>query len=107
MPWVPSAGPRLCLGSTAGYQENQGHVCHELGGLSNDPDMGPLCSRGEQGLGVLCAGWLGPSVCPSSSLGSSFCREGDWWEARSLSSGATGYIPSNYVAPVDSIQAEE
>uniref|UniRef100_A0A8C5T402 Tyrosine-protein kinase n=1 Tax=Malurus cyaneus samueli TaxID=2593467 RepID=A0A8C5T402_9PASS len=30
--------------------------------------------------------------------------EGDWWEARSLSSGATGYIPSNYVAPVDSIQ---
>ncbi|NXU58559.1 YRK kinase, partial [Turnix velox] len=33
--------------------------------------------------------------------------EGDWWEARSLSSGAAGYIPSNYVAPVDSIQAEE
>ncbi|NXP00516.1 YRK kinase, partial [Certhia brachydactyla] len=33
--------------------------------------------------------------------------EGDWWEARSLSSGAMGYIPSNYVAPVDSIQAEE
>nr|XP_020668917.1 tyrosine-protein kinase Fyn-like [Pogona vitticeps] len=33
--------------------------------------------------------------------------EGDWWEARSLSTGATGYIPSNYVAPVDSIQAEE
>ncbi|XP_054658599.1 tyrosine-protein kinase Fgr isoform X3 [Grus americana] len=33
--------------------------------------------------------------------------EGDWWEARSLSSGSTGYIPSNYVAPVDSIQAEE
>lgn len=38
-----------------------------------------------------------------------FCvsSEGDWWEARSLSSGHTGYIPSNYVAPVDSIQAEE
>ncbi|XP_054994998.1 tyrosine-protein kinase Fgr [Sorex araneus] len=33
--------------------------------------------------------------------------EGDWWEARSLSSGETGFIPSNYVAPVDSIQAEE
>ncbi|KAL8220711.1 UNVERIFIED_CONTAM: hypothetical protein K2H54_053036 [Gekko kuhli] len=33
--------------------------------------------------------------------------EGDWWEARSLSTGTTGYIPSNYVAPVDSIQAEE
>lgn len=34
-------------------------------------------------------------------------REGDWWEARSLTTGGTGYIPSNYVAPVDSIQAEE
>ncbi|XP_051892252.1 tyrosine-protein kinase Fyn-like isoform X4 [Pristis pectinata] len=33
--------------------------------------------------------------------------EGDWWEARSLTTGRTGYIPSNYVAPVDSIQAEE
>nr|1AVZ_C Chain C, FYN TYROSINE KINASE [Homo sapiens]5ZAU_A Chain A, Tyrosine-protein kinase Fyn [Homo sapiens] len=26
--------------------------------------------------------------------------EGDWWEARSLTTGETGYIPSNYVAPV-------
>merc|ERR1719322_921646 len=25
--------------------------------------------------------------------------EGDWWEARSLASQKTGYIPSNYVAP--------
>lgn len=33
--------------------------------------------------------------------------EGDWWEARSLRSGKTGYVPSNYVAPTDSIQAEE
>ncbi|NXS67283.1 YRK kinase, partial [Pandion haliaetus] len=41
------------------------------------------------------------------TLCSCFPREGDWWEARSLSSGTTGYIPSNYVAPVDSIQAEE
>uniref|UniRef100_A0A8C4XBA6 Tyrosine-protein kinase n=1 Tax=Erpetoichthys calabaricus TaxID=27687 RepID=A0A8C4XBA6_ERPCA len=34
-------------------------------------------------------------------------REGDWWLARSLTTGNTGYIPSNYVAPSDSIQAEE
>ncbi|XP_062857834.1 tyrosine-protein kinase fynb isoform X2 [Trichomycterus rosablanca] len=33
--------------------------------------------------------------------------EGDWWEARSLTTGGSGYIPSNYVAPVDSIRAEE
>ncbi|KAJ8391311.1 hypothetical protein AAFF_G00090980 [Aldrovandia affinis] len=35
------------------------------------------------------------------------CREGDWWLARSLATGESGYIPSNYVAPSDSIQAEE
>ncbi|XP_038606203.1 proto-oncogene tyrosine-protein kinase Src isoform X2 [Tachyglossus aculeatus] len=34
-------------------------------------------------------------------------REGDWWLAHSLTSGETGYVPSNYVAPSDSIQAEE
>ncbi|XP_042605984.1 proto-oncogene tyrosine-protein kinase Src isoform X1 [Cyprinus carpio] len=34
-------------------------------------------------------------------------REGDWWLARSLTTGESGYIPSNYVAPSDSIQAEE
>ncbi|KAE8623959.1 hypothetical protein XENTR_v10005787 [Xenopus tropicalis] len=33
--------------------------------------------------------------------------EGDWWEARSLSSGNTGYIPSNYVAPMNSIQSKD
>nr|6EDF_A Chain A, FYN [Homo sapiens] len=27
--------------------------------------------------------------------------EGDWWEVRSLTTGETGYVPSNYVAPVD------
>lgn len=36
-----------------------------------------------------------------------FFSEGDWWDARSLTTGGSGYIPSNYVAPVDSIQAEE
>ncbi|XP_026857819.1 proto-oncogene tyrosine-protein kinase Src-like isoform X2 [Electrophorus electricus] len=33
--------------------------------------------------------------------------EGDWWLARSLTTEKTGYIPSNYVAPSDSIQAED
>lgn len=50
---------------------------------------------------------VGGSVLLSLHLLCFPSREGDWWEARSLSSGATGYIPSNYVAPVDSIQAEE
>lgn len=33
--------------------------------------------------------------------------DGDWWFARSLKSGKEGYIPSNYVAPVKSVQAQE
>ncbi|XP_061750104.1 tyrosine-protein kinase Fyn-like isoform X2 [Nerophis ophidion] len=33
--------------------------------------------------------------------------EEDWWDARSLTTGDSGYVPSNYVAPVDSIQAED
>lgn len=42
----------------------------------------------------------GCNICFSS-------REGDWWEACSINTGQKGYIPSNYVAPADSIQAEE
>lgn len=33
--------------------------------------------------------------------------DGDWWLARSLVTGREGYIPSNYVAPVKSVQAQE
>ena len=34
-------------------------------------------------------------------------QDGDWWQARSLVTGAEGYIPSNYVAPQSSMEAEE
>lgn len=33
--------------------------------------------------------------------------DGDWWLARSMLTGQEGYIPSNYVAPVESVQAKE
>ena len=33
--------------------------------------------------------------------------DGDWWQARSVKTGKTGYIPSNYVAKECSIQAQE
>ncbi len=32
--------------------------------------------------------------------------QGDWWFARSKTSKAEGYIPSNYVAKLKSIEAE-
>lgn len=34
-------------------------------------------------------------------------EEGDWWYARSRSTGKEGYIPSNYVAEWKSLDAEE
>nr|BAF02918.1 protein tyrosine kinase src [Monosiga ovata] len=33
--------------------------------------------------------------------------DGDWWQAEHLSNGKKGFIPSNYVAKVQSIQAED
>lgn len=33
--------------------------------------------------------------------------DGDWWYAESLSTGQRGYIPSTYVAPEKSYEAEE
>ncbi|KAF3824761.1 hypothetical protein GH733_010095, partial [Mirounga leonina] len=34
-------------------------------------------------------------------------ESGDWWKARSLATRKEGYIPSNYVARVDSLETEE
>ena len=36
-----------------------------------------------------------------------FCREGDWWRARSAKTGQQGYVPSNYIAPVGGLESEE
>ena len=33
--------------------------------------------------------------------------DGDWWQASLVGSNQTGYIPSNYVARAQSIEAEE
>ena len=33
--------------------------------------------------------------------------DGDWWQAKFPGTTKTGYIPSNYVAPLRSIEAEE
>ena len=33
--------------------------------------------------------------------------DGDWWQAKLHGTNSVGYIPSNYVARVQSIEAEE
>jgi fyn-related kinase len=34
-------------------------------------------------------------------------KDGDWWLARSVSSGVEGYVPSNYVAEETTVEAED
>lgn len=36
-----------------------------------------------------------------------FNSEGDWWLAKSLTTGKKGYIPSNFVACVNSLEQEK
>jgi hypothetical protein len=36
-----------------------------------------------------------------------YSRHGEWWKAKSLSSKREGFIPSNYVAKVSTLETEE
>ncbi|MGH0142522.1 UNVERIFIED_CONTAM: hypothetical protein FKN15_051346 [Acipenser sinensis] len=85
-----------------------------FGGVNSSSHTGTLRSRGGTGVTLFVALYDYEARTEddlSFRKGEKFqilnSTEGDWWEARSLTTGGTGYIPSNYVAPVDSIQAEE
>ncbi|KAK1338102.1 hypothetical protein QTO34_001212 [Cnephaeus nilssonii] len=85
-----------------------------FGGVNSSSHTGTLRTRGGTGVTLFVALYDYEARTEddlSFHKGEKFqilnSSEGDWWEARSLTTGETGYIPSNYVAPVDSIQAEE
>ncbi|XP_069052332.1 tyrosine-protein kinase fynb isoform X2 [Lepisosteus oculatus] len=85
-----------------------------FGGVNSSSQTGTLRSRGGAGVTLFVALYDYEARTEDDlnfRKGEKFqilnSTEGDWWEARSLSTGLTGYIPSNYVAPVDSIQAED
>uniref|UniRef100_A0A3Q2CBI8 Tyrosine-protein kinase n=2 Tax=Cyprinodontoidei TaxID=8087 RepID=A0A3Q2CBI8_CYPVA len=85
-----------------------------FGGVHTSSQSGTLRSRGGTGVTLFVALYDYEARTEddlSFRKGERFqilnSTEGDWWEARSLTTGGTGYIPSNYVAPVDSIQAED
>uniref|UniRef100_A0A8C1Y5D2 non-specific protein-tyrosine kinase n=2 Tax=Cyprinus carpio TaxID=7962 RepID=A0A8C1Y5D2_CYPCA len=85
-----------------------------FGGVNSSSHSGTLRSRGGTGVTLFVALYDYEARSEddlSFRKGEKFqilnSTEGDWWEARSLTTGGTGYIPSNYVAPVDSIQAED
>ncbi|KAM6954608.1 tyrosine-protein kinase fynb isoform 3-T3 [Aplochiton taeniatus] len=85
-----------------------------FGGVSTSSHTGTLRSRGGTGVTLFVALYDYEARTEddlSFRKGEKFqiinSTEGDWWDARSLTTGGNGYIPSNYVAPVDSIQAED
>uniref|UniRef100_A0A8C9VZ37 Tyrosine-protein kinase n=1 Tax=Scleropages formosus TaxID=113540 RepID=A0A8C9VZ37_SCLFO len=85
-----------------------------FGGVNSSSQSGTLRSRGGTGVTLFVALYDYEARTEddlSFRKGEKFqilnSTEGDWWEARSLTTCGTGYIPSNYVAPVDSIQAED
>ncbi|XP_056336742.1 tyrosine-protein kinase fynb isoform X2 [Danio aesculapii] len=85
-----------------------------FGGISTSTLQGTLRTRGGTGVTLFVALYDYEARTEddlSFRKGEKFqiinSTEGDWWDARSLTTGGTGYIPSNYVAPVDSIQAED
>ncbi|XP_064196065.1 tyrosine-protein kinase fynb isoform X1 [Anguilla rostrata] len=85
-----------------------------FGGVSTSSHTGTLRSRGGTGVTLFVALYDYEARTEDDLTfrkGEKFqilnSTEGDWWEARSLTTGGSGYIPSNYVAPVDSIQAED
>uniref|UniRef100_A0A672QHV3 non-specific protein-tyrosine kinase n=1 Tax=Sinocyclocheilus grahami TaxID=75366 RepID=A0A672QHV3_SINGR len=82
-----------------------------FGGINTSTQQGTLRTRGGTGVTLFVALYDYEARTEddlSFSKGEKFqiinSTEGDWWDARSLTTGGTGYIPSNYVAPVDSIQ---
>uniref|UniRef100_A0A9J8CH81 non-specific protein-tyrosine kinase n=1 Tax=Cyprinus carpio carpio TaxID=630221 RepID=A0A9J8CH81_CYPCA len=85
-----------------------------FGGVTTSTQQGTLRTRGGTGVTLFVALYDYEARTEddlSFRKGEKFqiinSTEGDWWDARSLTTGGTGYIPSNYVAPVDSIQAED
>ena len=80
-------------------------------------DIGIICSRdmtdsnATQYISICSLNKVSSETPPSHThthtlqvLGST---EGDWWMAKSTKTGLEGYIPSNYVAPLTSFEAEE
>ncbi|XP_051510762.1 tyrosine-protein kinase fynb-like isoform X2 [Myxocyprinus asiaticus] len=85
-----------------------------FGGVNTSTHQGTLRARGGTGITLFVALYDYEARSEddlSFRKGERFqiinSSEGDWWDVRSLTTGGTGYIPSNYVAPMDSIQAED
>uniref|UniRef100_A0A4W5N8U7 Tyrosine-protein kinase n=1 Tax=Hucho hucho TaxID=62062 RepID=A0A4W5N8U7_9TELE len=96
------------------FQAPVGQGMTVFGGVNTSSNTGTLRTRGGTGVTLFVALYDYEARTEddlSFRKGEKFqiinSTEGDWWDARSLTTGGNGYIPSNYVAPVDSIQAED
>ncbi|KAM4041989.1 tyrosine-protein kinase Fyn isoform 2-T2 [Anomaloglossus baeobatrachus] len=114
---TPQHYPSFTVTTIPNYNNFHGTAGQGLtvfGGVNSSSHTGTLRTRGGTGVTLFVALYDYEARTEddlSFQKGEKFqilnSSEGDWWEARSLTTGGTGYIPSNYVAPVDSIQAEE
>uniref|UniRef100_A0A8C5PX89 Tyrosine-protein kinase n=1 Tax=Leptobrachium leishanense TaxID=445787 RepID=A0A8C5PX89_9ANUR len=114
---TPQHYPSFTVTTIPNYNNFHGTAGQGLtvfGGVNSSAHTGTLRTRGGTGVTLFVALYDYEARTEddlSFQKGEKFqilnSSEGDWWEARSLTTGGTGYIPSNYVAPVDSIQAEE
>ncbi|XP_029801509.1 tyrosine-protein kinase Fyn isoform X1 [Suricata suricatta] len=110
----PSFGGVTSIPNYNNFHAAGGQGLTVFGGVNSSSHTGTLRTRGGTGVTLFVALYDYEARTEddlSFHKGEKFqilnSSEGDWWEARSLTTGETGYIPSNYVAPVDSIQAEE
>ncbi|KAM8954394.1 tyrosine-protein kinase Fyn isoform 1-T1 [Pelodytes ibericus] len=114
---TPQHYPSFTVTTIPNYNNFHGTAVQGLtvfGGVNTSSHTGTLRTRGGTGVTLFVALYDYEARTEddlSFQKGEKFqilnSSEGDWWEARSLTTGGNGYIPSNYVAPVDSIQAEE
>ncbi|XP_058470418.1 tyrosine-protein kinase fynb isoform X4 [Solea solea] len=114
---TPQHYPNFGVTAIPNYNNFQAPVAQGMtvfGGVSSSSHTGTLRTRGGTGVTLFVALYDYEARTEddlSFRKGERFqiinSTEGDWWDARSLTTGGSGYIPSNYVAPVDSIQAED
>lgn len=87
---------------------NPGDGVHAGGWDHGDPAPYPVCFLGwGYSPPRLGSPRPGDSLCSLTPLLPPVLRSGEWWKARSLVTRKEGYIPSNYVARINTLETEE
>ncbi|XP_063091018.1 tyrosine-protein kinase Blk isoform X1 [Cavia porcellus] len=81
-----------------------------IGGITQPQDSGLLCSTEDHYVVALydyaAVNDRDLQMCKGEKL-QVLKETGDWWLAKSLITGREGYVPSNFVAPVETLEVEK